>query len=230
MLGLLAAACLLTAAPAYGDDPTYGDITPVTPATGSSDMDGDGLPDVADCAPVDPHAPARNGTDANCDGVVDPPPPPVTLVLCSVGSSGNDFLVCGRGRQRLFGLAGDDVLSVGPGDDFAAGGPGADLLMGGAGRDTLSGGPGDDSLDGGTGADTLSGGDGDDGLVGGAGNDRINGGRGENLVRAGDGNDSVIVVDGRGGDVVSCGRGRDTVVADRSDVVSKDCEKVRRRH
>jgi Ca2+-binding RTX toxin-like protein len=228
MLGLLAATCLLAASPAFGD-PTYGDITAPTTTGAPSDMDADGIPDVSDCAPVDAHAPARNGTDANCDGVVDPPPPPVTLVLCSVGSTGNDFLVCGRGRQRLFGLAGDDVLSLGPGDDFAAGGPGADLLLGAAGRDTLSGGPGADSLDGGSGADTLSGGDGDDGLVGGGGNDRLDGGRGEDLLRAGDGNDAAIVADGRSGDVVSCGRGRDSVVADRRDVVSKDCEKVRRR-
>jgi Ca2+-binding RTX toxin-like protein len=228
MLGLLAAACLIGAAPAHAD-PTYGDITQ-PPATGAaSDMDGDGIPDVADCAPVDPHAPARNGTDANCDGTVDPPPPPVTLVLCSVGSAGNDFLVCGRGRQRLFGLAGDDVISLGAGDDFAAGGPGSDLLLGGPGRDTLVGGAGDDSLDGGTGADALNGGAGDDGLVGGAGSDRLIGGPGADLVRAGDGNDSVFVADGRAGDVVSCGRGRDSVVADRRDVVSKDCEKVRRR-
>jgi Ca2+-binding RTX toxin-like protein len=219
---------LLGAAPAKADLP-YGDINPPAGSGPPADMDGDGIPDVSDCAPDNARAPARNGTDANCDGVVDPPPPPATLVLCSAGSVGNDFLVCGRGRQRIFGLAGDDVISAGPGDDTVGGGPGSDLVLGGPGRDSVSGGGGDDSLDGGTGNDHVSGGDGADGLVGGPGNDLLTGGRGEDLVRAGDGNDTAVVVDGHGGDVVSCGRGRDVATADRGDVVSKDCEKVRRR-
>jgi Ca2+-binding RTX toxin-like protein len=227
-VALAAAVALLSAAPSYAD-PTYGDITPPPPTATAPDSDGDGLPDVADCAPGDPHEPARNGTDANCDGVVDPPPPAVALVLCSVGSPGNDFLVCGAGRQRIFGLGGDDVISTGRGDDTVGGGPGNDLVLGGPGRDTLSGGTGDDSIDGGPGNDKLSGGDGADALVGGSGNDLIVGGRGEDLVRAGDGNDTVNVADGRPGDVVSCGRGRDRVTADGHDIVSKDCEKVRRR-
>ena len=227
-MALAAIVALLAAAPARADVP-YGDITPPPPTGTAPDMDGDGLPDVADCSPADPHQPARNGTDANCDGVVDPPPPPAALVLCSVGSPGNDFLVCGRGRQRIFGLAGDDVISVGPGDDSVGAGPGSDLVLGGPGRDALSGGGGDDSLDGGSGNDALNGGDGADGLVGGTGNDVLTGGRGEDIVRAGDGNDTVVVADGHAGDVVSCGRGRDRVTADRRDVISKDCEKVRRR-
>src|SRR4051812_34295273 len=133
---------LCCSAPPALADPVYGDINPPADGATTADADHDGLPDVADCAPGDAHAPARNGTDANCDGVVDPPPPPVTVVLCSVGSSGNDFLVCGRGRQRLFGLAGDDVISLGAGDDFAAGGPGAGPPLGGGGGGDPPGGGG----------------------------------------------------------------------------------------
>jgi Ca2+-binding RTX toxin-like protein len=55
--------------------------------------------------------------------------------------------------------------------------------------------------------------------VGGAGSDRISGGAGNDVIRAKDGTR----------DVIRCGAGRDTVVADRSDKVRKDCERVRRR-
>lgn len=220
----IAVACALVGATSAHAQ-TYGGITPPPPVGTAPDMDGDGLPDVADCAPDNSKAPARNGTDANCDGTVDPPP---AIVLCSTGSSGDDLLVCGSGRQRLFGLGGDDVISTGPGNDSVRAGRGDDLVLGGAGRDTLAGEAGDDSLDGGTGNDLLSGGSGADSLVGAAGNDRLTPGGGADVVRAGDGRDSANVADGRGGDVVSCGRGRDRVTADRRDVVSKDCESVRR--
>ena len=64
----------------------------------------------------------------------------------------------------------------------------------------------------------ILGGDGDDVLDGGGGNDAI-------LGQAGD--DTITSRDGRI-DVVSCGAGNDTVVADRRDVVSRDCESVTR--
>ena len=60
------------------------------------------------------------------------------------------------------------------------------------------------------------------------GPDRLAGGPGRDRLIGGDGNDSI---DARGGgfDVVGCGLGRDSVVADRSDYVGVDCERVTRR-
>jgi hypothetical protein len=59
---------------------------------------------------------------------------------------------------------------------------------------------------------------GDDTITGGAGRDRLFGE---------DGNDRFFARDGEF-DIVGCGAGRDTVVADRSDLVGRDCERVTR--
>jgi hypothetical protein len=197
------------------------------------DDDGDGIVNQADCAPNDPARPARNGADADCDGVVDPVPTTPqqqgqqfgAVSLCGLGTAGDDLIVCGAENNTLAGLAGADRIFGGDGNDVLNGGDGDDVLGGGAGNDQLNGQRGDDSLDGGSGADGLSGGDGDDALVGGAGNDRLTGGRGNDVVRGGSGVDTVNVRDHKPGDVVSCGSGRDVVVADRGDVVSRDCER-----
>lgn len=66
-----------------------------------------------------------------------------------------------------------------------------------------------------------------------AGNDRIGAGRGADDIDAGPGNDHITSNDAsrvRKGarDIVRCGPGRDTVDADRQDLVSRDCERVRR--
>ncbi len=58
------------------------------------------------------------------------------------------------------------------------------------------------------------------------GNDRIEPRAGRDVVLAGDGND-VILARGGARDTIHCGSGRDRVVADRSDVVARDCEVVR---
>jgi Tol biopolymer transport system component len=50
---------------------------------------------------------------------------------------------------------------------------------------------------------------------------------GNDLVYAGNGPDHIFSRDGRK-DVIGCGRGRDVVIADRKDVVARDCEWVRR--
>jgi hypothetical protein len=203
------------------------------PAPPPADADGDGLPDVADCAPGDPAKPARNGNDANCDGIVDAAPTTPqqqgqqfgAVSLCGVGTPGDDLIVCGAENNTLAGLTGADRIFGGDGNDVLNGGGGDDVLGGGPGDDTLNGQGGDDSLDGGTGADRLSGGEGDDALVGGAGNDRLTGGRGNDVVRGGSGTDTVNVRDHKPGDVVSCGSGADVVAADRGDIVSRDCER-----
>jgi hypothetical protein len=210
-----------------------------TPPPADADADGDGLPDVADCDPNDASQPARNGTDADCDGSVDPQPVQTVTTpqqpqpqgqfgvtsLCGAGTTGDDLIVCGGEHNTLTGLTGADRIFGGDGNDTLNGGDGDDVLVGSAGNDALNGQRGDDSLDGGTGLDRLSGGDGEDSLVGGTGNDRLSAGRGNDVVRGGSGTDTVNVRDRRPGDVVSCGSGSDVVVADRGDVVSRDCER-----
>lgn len=81
---------------------------------------------------------------------------------------------------------------------------------------------------GGSGNDGISGGSGDDELRGGSGNDRIDGGSGRDRVSGGSGNDKIDVRDGQT-DTVRCGPGRDEVTADRRDIVSSDCERVKRK-
>jgi Ca2+-binding RTX toxin-like protein len=111
---------------------------------------------------------------------------------------------------RMAGTRFDDVLLGRAGADLIAAGAGADQVLGDAGNDTIDGGPGDDWLEGDEGAD------------------RITGGPGADHVLAGPGNDTILVRDGTR-DWVSCGSGRDTVVADRRDLVARDCEHISRR-
>ena len=94
--------------------------------------------------------------------------------------------------------------------DRLVGTPLRDVLRGLGGADTILGMAGDDLLDGGTGNDTLVGGPGRDVLLGRAGNDVLS------------------VRDGRR-DRVVCGAGRDRVIADRLDIVARDCERALRR-
>ncbi len=84
--------------------------------------------------------------------------------------------------------------------------------------DVLRGFGGNDRLFGLGGNDVIRGGNGNDILVGGAGKDLLFGGPGADVIQARDGQR----------DVVSCGTGRDTAVVDRIDLVSHDCERVRR--
>ena len=64
-------------------------------------------------------------------------------------------------------------------------------------------------------------------ICGRRGRDRIEPMAGGDRIRAGAGNDLVFARDNEL-DIVSCGPGRDRVYADRRDVVSRDCEQVRR--
>jgi Ca2+-binding RTX toxin-like protein len=72
---------------------------------------------------------------------------------------------------------------------------------------------------GGAGDDFVRGGDGADRIDGGSGRDTIQGGRGDDVIRAADGQS----------DTISCGPGHDRVLADRTDRVASDCERVKRR-
>ena len=84
-------------------------------------------------------------------------------------------------------------------------------------------------LNGRGGNDTLFGLAGNDRLLGGLGNDRLVGGPGLDTLLGGAGNDRFESRDGVR-DRVSCGAGkRDLAIVDRKDIVSRDCERVRRR-
>lgn len=83
------------------------------------------------------------------------------------GTAGNDFMF-GKlfSTNRIYGAAGNDLISGGTVNDSLAGGSGNDILLG------LGG---DDIMEGNDGADALSGGAGNDQLTGGAGNDVLTG-------------------------------------------------------
>jgi Tol biopolymer transport system component len=78
------------------------------------------------------------------------------------------------------------------------------------------------------GNDRIYGGEGRDLLKGWGGNDRLYGGPGEDILKGGRGADRLGARD-RQLDVIVCGTGRDVVLADKIDLVDRDCEVVRRR-
>jgi Ca2+-binding RTX toxin-like protein len=110
-----------------------------------------------------------------------------------------------------------NVVIGGASKDNITGTEGGDLIRGRQGNDRLNGANGDDCVRGGPGSDRVGGGDGDDQLNGGQKPDRVVGGSGDDLIKV------------RAGriDLVRCGSGNDTVRAQRTDIVGKDCEKVR---
>lgn len=129
-----------------------------------------------------------------------------------------------RGLRFRLGPGNDQVTVVleFPGNTLRVeGGSGHDLLrLRDVGVSHLIGGAGKDSIHArGRGPDRLVGGDGDDSLtVRGQQGDRLSGGRGDDVLRT----------RGGGADRAHCGKGADTVIADSSDIVSSDCETVRR--
>jgi len=162
------------------------------------------------------------------------------------GGLGNDLIVAGQGNDRVSGSSGNDNLRGNPGNDRLDGGRGNDSVFGDAGNDTLLGGFGNDRLHGVSGRDVISGSRGRDRINGGSGNDRISGGSGGDKIAGDAGNDSINGnsgadrISGNSGndritsadnsrDRVNCGSGRDSVVADRKDIVARNCERVRRR-
>jgi Ca2+-binding RTX toxin-like protein len=173
----------------------------------------------------------------------------MTLVVASgvawavnkIGTDGSDTLWGTSGADNLFGLGGNDKLYALRGSDNLQGGPGNDFVVGG----TREGGLGTEypvgghkNLFGGDGNDTIFGGKGSDDFLGGAGNDfLLDAGffkwgnvccpAGDNL-SGGAGKDNIIVFNFRKTsekDIVSCGSGFDRVVANRNDVLARDCER-----
>src|SRR5215207_768837 len=154
----------------------------------------------------------------------------LALAVNKVGTQGRDFL---KGTDKADNLLGNDA------NDLIFGLSGNDNLLGGSGKDLVFGGTYERSLGG---SKNVAGGDGNDVVFGGKGSDKVMGGEGndylfegaepgvaklDNLF-AGDGNDAVWVLnwDPTGKDVLSCGSGFDRVLADRTDVIADDCERV----
>jgi Ca2+-binding RTX toxin-like protein len=120
------------------------------------------------------------------------------------GGAGADTFACGGGTDIVDGDRSDHV---GPGCEIVARNSRVKLTDG---NDTFT--PFRPGL-------RVYGRRGNDTLIGGPGTDTLSGDRGDDTIR----------VRGHGRDVVACGKGRDKVRADRTDKVSKDCEKVSRR-
>ena len=94
-------------------------------------------------------------------------------LVANVDGKTKSFAASSVNKIKLFGLDGNDVITVGAGvkatrldggngNDSLVGGSLNDSLFAGAGRDTLKGGAGNDFLDGGTGPDVIYGGSGRD--------------------------------------------------------------------
>ena len=172
-----------------------------------------------------------------------PPPPPsaqprpgCALRVAPIAGTAAANTINGTPRSDvILGRAGNDLLRGLAGSDCLYGEAGNDRLRGGNGGDRLFGGPGADRLEGESGADRLEGGSGNDRMTGAAGNDRLTDHSGRDTFTAGAGNDRVDARDTaplhrRVRDTVSCGPGaRDVALADRRDVVLRDCERVTRR-
>jgi Ca2+-binding RTX toxin-like protein len=122
------------------------------------------------------------------------------------------------GNDKLFSLNGRDNLLGGPGKDWVDTHP----KQFRRGDKNLQGGPGNDIVVGGRRSDNVLGDTGNDLLVDGPERDSLD------KVSVGDGTDVFLVHHIHAAqDIVTCGGGFDRVLADRKDLISPDCERVR---
>ena len=179
--------------------------------------------------------PAQTSATASSSAAADPGTAPVdeaaqdatasaeTPSLSLTGTSTNDILYGGAGRDTLSGLAGDDILQGGAGGDQLDGGDGIDWasyaaasagvqvdLATGSGTGEAFGDTfrGIESILGGSFADVLRGSRGANAIKGGAGNDLLLGRGGNDVVAGGHGHDKLFGHAGR--DVLVGGGGADT--------------------
>ncbi len=161
-----------------------------------------------------------------------PPPPPSPPAGCTlrvaaiVGTAGANTINGTARADIVYGRAGNDLLRGLAGGDCLYGETGNDRLRGGSGADRLLGGPGADRLEGESGNDRMTGASGNDRLTDRAGRDSFSGGAGNDRIDARD----TSAFGRRVRDTVACGTGtRDVVLADRRDLVLRDCERISRR-
>jgi Ca2+-binding RTX toxin-like protein len=144
------------------------------------------------------------------------------------GTERHDYIAARAGDDTVDALGGFDVALGGRGNDTVHAGAGADLILGGRDNDTLYGDDGPDRIFAQQGVDTEFGGEGDDDLWAMARRDVT---REPNepadTLDGGPGNDRFHVRDGEP-DHVTCGVGFDVAIVDFKDVVSADCEVVKR--
>ena len=161
----------------------------------------------------------------------------VALAVTKIGTDGPDTLRGTNKADNLIGKGGNDRLFSLAGRDTLLGGTGKDVVWGGriVGRccddNDFSG--GDKNVAGGPGNDVVNGGRGSDNILGGGGNDNLFEGAEPDVAKidnisAGAGNDGVWVLNWSpvGKDILSCGSGFDRVLADRTDEIAPDCERV----
>jgi len=154
----------------------------------------------------------------------------LALAVNKVGTQGRDFLKGTDKADNLLGNDANDLIFGLSGDDNLIGGSGKDLVFGGTYERSLGG---SKNVVGGDGNDVVFGGKGSDKVMGEGGNDYLFEGAEPGVAKldnlfAGAGNDAVWVLnwDPTGKDVLSCGSGFDRVLADRTDVIAADCERV----
>lgn len=157
------------------------------------------------------------------------PDVPVGVPMEVTGNlGGNDLIIGGSADDRLYGLAGLDLIDGGGGNDLIIGDGGAptptdgDMLTGGPGRDNILGQGGNDVIAAGPGRDSVEGGEGDDLAIGHGGRDVIIGDAGNDVLRGKGGRDTLLGKDGD--DRLDGGGGKDRCVGGPGKDTLKRCE------
>jgi Ca2+-binding RTX toxin-like protein len=126
------------------------------------------------------------------------------------GGAGDDIITGNDSNDKLFGQEGDDRIDGGTDDDILDGGAGNDNICGRSGDDIILGGAGDDRIEGNEGEDNIVAGDGNDIVEGGDGNDSINGGDGQDALWGQAGDD--LIAGGAGADTIRGHEGNDRLL------------------
>jgi len=151
------------------------------------------------------------------------------------GEAGADTLESRGPAASFYGGTGSDHVVPGPGKDEIDGGDDADVVDYGSRKAAVTVNLGTDQrINGAAGeqdkithVENVVAGAGPDKLTGSDGANQILGGKGVDTISAKGGNDTIEARDGVK-DTIACGTGSDTVSADFADVVSADCETVKR--
>jgi Ca2+-binding RTX toxin-like protein len=132
-----------------------------------------------------------------------------------VGGDGNDTL---RVDESAAKFKIPTTFLEDAGDNLLVGGSEKDRMFGGNGRDTIISGNGDDTIVAGNAGDTIVAGNDLKLIFGGAGDDMISAGNGRGYIFGGGGNDRITtaggrfeIVGGTGDDTIIGGNGRDTL-------------------
>lgn len=128
--------------------------------------------------------------------------------VTKMGTSGDDVIEGGRGRDVVWAGAGDDHVDTLSNDDVICAGRGRDVVLAGMQDDKIWGGPGNDRITAGRGHDFVYGEDGADRIEGGDQSDEVHGHAGPDVIDIG----NSITARGAG-DVGYGGLGKDRLKA-----------------